>query len=62
MKDWHLILIIGVFVILDLILLTIVTAVDSSRYTVKIIPDKEHPGTSVEVRNYIMFLLSFVTA
>ena len=48
LKDWHLAVIVLIFVIVDLIILITVTAVDGVHYTVRTIHDAEHP-TSVNV-------------
>jgi len=37
-------LIVLLFVMVDLIILTIVTAIDTARYTARIVPDKENPA------------------
>jgi len=56
LKDWHLMITVLIFVILDVIILTTVTAIDSSRYTVMSVRDRENPDS---VQNVSESILSF---
>ena len=48
LKDWHLMVIVLILVMVDLIILTTVTAVESSRYTVISVRDRENaPSVNV---------------
>ena len=48
LKDWHLMLIVLILVMVDLIILTTVTAVDTARYTVMSVQDgKNAPSVNV---------------
>ena len=48
LKDWHLMVIVLILVMVDLIVLTTVTAVESSRYTVISVRDRENaPSVNV---------------
>ena len=51
LKDWHLMLMVLCFLVVDLIMLTAVTAINGARYVVRTIPDKEHLETTVNVRD-----------
>lgn len=48
------------FVILDIIILTTVTAIDSSRYTVMSVRDRENPDSVQNVSEYSEFQLLFI--
>ena len=50
LKDWHLLLIVLVFVLVDVIILTPVSILESSRLAPRRVPDVEHPP-SVNVCN-----------
>ena len=43
LKDWHLMIVVLIFVIVDIIILTTVTAVDNARYTFLSVQDRENP-------------------
>lgn len=43
LKDWHLAIIVLIFVMVDLIILTTVTAIEDVHYTAKTIHDAENP-------------------
>lgn len=48
LKDWHLLLIVLVFVALDVVLLTLVSVFDTARLQPVIVPDVEHsPSVNV---------------
>lgn len=49
MKDWHLMFITFIFVMVDVTILVSISAIDSARFMVAIIPDREHPGESIDV-------------
>ena len=49
MKDWHLVAILLVFVMVDVIILVVVTAVGNARLTVTTIRDKEYPVEFTDV-------------
>ena len=49
MKDWHLMVIAFIFVMVDVTILVSISAIDSARFMVAIIPDREHPGESIDV-------------
>ena len=49
MKDWHLVAILFVFVMLEVIILVVVTAIGNARFTVTTIRDKEYPGEFTDV-------------
>lgn len=54
-KDWHLMLVILLFIVVDVIMLGTVTAIDGSRYTAKVIPHKENLESFVNV-SYLLFI------
>ena len=43
LKDWHLAMYVAVLAIIDIILLTIVTAIPEARSVGKLVVDQEHP-------------------
>ena len=43
-KDWHLILLVLAILAVEVVALAILMAINSTRYSVREIPDKEHPG------------------
>ena len=49
MKDWHLMVITFIFVMVDVTILVSISAIDSARFMVAIIPDREHPGETIDV-------------
>ena len=49
MKDWHLVVILFVFITIDVIILVTVTAIADDRFSVTTVPDKEHPGEFIDV-------------
>ncbi len=51
MKDWHLALVVVGFVAVDIIMLTVVSAWESVRYSVRTLPDKER-GDTINVSEY----------
>ena len=53
LKDWHLAVIVLIFVIVDLIILITVTAINRVRYTARTIVDPENP-TIVNVRTILV--------
>ena len=55
MKDWHLALVVAGFVAADVVLLTVVTAWESIRYSIHTIPDKEH-GDTINVSSSCMYV------
>lgn len=53
LKDWHLMVIVLILVMVDLIILTTVTAVESSRYTVISVRDRENaPSVNVSQKKH----------
>ena len=53
LKDWHLAIIVLIFVMVDLIILTTVTAIEDVHYTAKTIHDAENP-TIVNVSSILV--------
>ena len=54
MKDWHLMIITFIFVMVDVIILVSITGIDSARFMVAIIPDREHPGEFIDASSIIL--------
>lgn len=57
MRDWHLIAVVFIFVMVDVIMLVIITAIGNARFTVATIPDAEHPGEFTDVSQSLIFIL-----
>ena len=49
-KDYHLMLLVLVFVLVDTVMLTVVMSLDNSRFTVTTIPNKQDPSPRIRVR------------
>ena len=52
-KDYHLVLLVLGFVMVDTITLVVVTSLDNSRFTVITIPNKQDPTPRINVRMYM---------
>ena len=52
-KDYHLVLLVLGFVMVDTITLVVITSLDNSRFTVITIPNKQDPTPRINVRMYM---------